>query len=252
MQRVRSRLLDQCGGLSALRLQDANEPNPPGSRIPGYNQRQRTDGLRNHIPFPAKCAVKLDRKAILHALAVSRTIISDGHEVVPRFTVYAPGGPFTLWVELPDDEAARAKQMEAVRSFMIWKAAHAFILANELINPDAISVIAVTRSEINGALQRIQRMPARFDDPEWFGRENVGDEVVNLLPPRQLAITLEQLEFMRQAFEEGNVPALRGDGARMKIDATNRRSIGAIARAGAPRRRADRSPESRFCALRSP
>jgi hypothetical protein len=152
--------------------------------------------------------VTLDRKAILDELAVSRTIVSDGHEVVLRFTVSAPGGPYVVWVQLPDDEAGRAKQLLAVRGFMIWKAASGFTLANELIKPDTISVVAVTRSEVAGALQRIHRLPARFDNPEWFGRENVGDEVIDLLPPRQLTITLEQLEFMRQAFEEGNVPGI--------------------------------------------
>jgi hypothetical protein len=150
----------------------------------------------------------VDRKAILDELAVSRRIVSEGHEVVPRFVIFAPGGPYGVMVQLPDDEAGRAKQLQAARSFMIWKAASGFTLANELIKPDAISVVAVTRSEVAGALQRIQRPPARFDDPEWFGGENVGQDVIALLPPRQLTITLEELEFMRQGFEEGNVPGI--------------------------------------------
>ena len=150
----------------------------------------------------------VDRITILDELAVSRGIVSDGHEVAPRFGIFAPGGPYVVKVRLSDDEAGRARQLQAVRSFMIWKAASGFTLANELIKPDAISVIAVTRSEVTGALQRIHRLPARFDAPEWFGRDNVGEDVIALLPPRQLTITLEQLEFMRQAFQEGNVPGI--------------------------------------------
>ena len=140
--------------------------------------------------------------------ALSQRIVRKGIEVVPRFTVFAPDGTHSAMVQLPDDPIGRLNQLQVMRNFMIWKAAHAFVLANELFEPDAISVVAVARSDVIGALQRVHRDPVRFDPLEWFGRENVGDEVIDLLPPRELAVTHEDLSFMRQAFEAGSVAGI--------------------------------------------
>jgi hypothetical protein len=113
------------------------------------------------------------RETILAELNLSERIVRDGHEVVPRFSIQAPDGAHSVMIQLSDEVADRAKRMQAVRSFMIWKAAHGFILANEIVEPDAISVVAVTRADAIGALQRIHRSPLSFDPPEWFGRESV-------------------------------------------------------------------------------
>jgi hypothetical protein len=155
------------------------------------------------------------RETILAELYMSQCIVRDGHEVVPRFSIQAPDGAHSVMIQLSDNVADRAKRMQAVRSFMIWKAAHGFILANELAELDAISVVAVTRADAIGALQRIYRNPLSFDPPEWLGRESIGAEVIGLLPPRNLTVTQEDLDFMRQAFEEGQYPGItwrrRGD-----------------------------------------
>jgi hypothetical protein len=148
------------------------------------------------------------RDTILAELDLSQRIIRSHFEVVPRFTIFAPDGAHTATVELPDDPAERNKRLLAVRSYMILKAAHSFVLADEIIEPDAISVIAVTRSDVVGALQLIHRKPFRFEAPEWFGRDNVSDEVLALLPPRHLTVTLEELDLMRQAFETQNVAGI--------------------------------------------
>jgi hypothetical protein len=145
------------------------------------------------------------RDTIVTEVALSQRIIRKGIEVVPRFTIFAPDGTHTAMVELAVDPIARLEQLHVMRNFMIYKAAHAFVLANELIEPNAISVIAVARSDVIGSLQRIHRDPVRFDPLEWFGRESVGNEVIDFLPPRELAVTHEDLSFMRQAFEKGSV-----------------------------------------------
>jgi hypothetical protein len=54
------------------------------------------------------------------------------------------------------------------------------------VAPDAISVIAVTRSEIVGVLKRIAREPLTFGATEWFGLETVGSEILDLLPPKSM------------------------------------------------------------------
>jgi hypothetical protein len=108
------------------------------------------------------------RDTIVAEFALSQRIIRKGIEVVPRFTIFAPDGTHTAMVELPDDPIARLEQLRVVRNFMIWKAAHAFVLANELIEPDAISVVALARSDVVGALQRISSGPG-FVPSRWNG-----------------------------------------------------------------------------------
>ena len=112
------------------------------------------------------------RSHILTELALSERIIRKGMGVAPRFTVFAPDGLYTAMVELPDGEQERSKQLSAIRGFMIFKAARGFLLASEIIDPDVISVIAVRRSEVIGALKHINRDPLSFGKTEWFGREN--------------------------------------------------------------------------------
>jgi hypothetical protein len=106
------------------------------------------------------------REAILAELGLSERIVRGGYEVVPRFSIHAPDGPHSVMIQLSHDLAERIKRMQIVRSFMIWKAADGFILASELVDPDAISVVAVTRVDAIGVLQRIHRSPLRFDPPD--------------------------------------------------------------------------------------
>ena len=123
--------------------------------------------------------------------------------VAPRFTVFAPDGAHSAMVELPDGEQERSKQLSAIRGFMIFKAAHGFLLA------DVISVIAVRRSEVIGALKHINRDPLSFGKTEWFGRENVDDAVIDLLPPKSLSITHGELAEIEQRRSRSFVAARR-------------------------------------------
>ena len=148
------------------------------------------------------------RALILEELAFSQRIVRDGHEVVPRFRVLAPDGGHTVMVQLPDDLDARMERMRVVRAFMIWKAATGFVHCSELIEPDAITACAVTRDDVTGGLQRIRRTPLGFEEVEWFGRESVGDEVLQLLPPRMMTLDRRDLEFIDKAFEEGSVSGI--------------------------------------------
>ena len=91
---------------------------------------------------------------------------------------------------------------------MVWKAAQGFLFAAELAQPDAISVIAVTRANATGALRRIQRQPLFFEAVEWMGRESIGEEMVSLLPARAVELSKAELGFMQRAFAEGAVPGI--------------------------------------------
>ena len=147
------------------------------------------------------------RSHILIQLATSERIVRDGDEVVPRFTIVTPEGPHIVVAQLPDGEKEHAEQLFVVRAFMIWKAASCFTFANKLIEPNAISVISVTRSGVSGTLSRIQKNPLKFSEPEWFGRENVSDEVINLLPPMTLTLSNEGIASLKLALN-GGVPGI--------------------------------------------
>ena len=92
---------------------------------------------------------------------------------------------------------------------MVWKAVTGFVQSTELIEPNAIASIAVSRDGVSGALRRITRNPIAFGEIEWFGRENVGDEIVALLPPRTLVLTEHDVLFIDKAFAHGDVPGIR-------------------------------------------
>ena len=149
------------------------------------------------------------RDVILDELRSSERIVRDGHEVVPRFRIFAPDGEHDVMVQLPDDLNARMERLQVVRAFMIWKAATAFVHASELIEPDAICAIAVTREGAIGALQRITRTPLSFAEPEWFGKESIGDELLGMLPPKMMTVTQGDLAFIDKAFAHESVPGIR-------------------------------------------
>ena len=148
------------------------------------------------------------RAVVLEELAFNERIVRGGHEVVPRFRINAPDGEHTVVLPLPDETAARIERFAMVRAFMIWKVASGFVKSTELIAPDAIASIAVTRDEVIGALRRITRTPIGFAEAEWFGRESVGDEIVSLLPSRSLALSENDTRFIDQAFVRGSIPGI--------------------------------------------
>jgi hypothetical protein len=147
------------------------------------------------------------RQNILEEVALSRDIVRDGTEVVPRFTIRTRRSARPHGAASRRREAAARPAVEGAL-FMIWKAASAFIVASELSIFEGISVIAVSRTEILGALQRIKRSPLTFSEPEWFGREHVGKEMIDLLPPPTLTVTHDELAFMGRAFEVGTIPGI--------------------------------------------
>jgi hypothetical protein len=98
---------------------------------------------------------------------------------------------------------------------MVWKATTGFILSTELKIRDAIAARLVTRDEVMGASQRITRDPMEFAEPIWFGREEVEEELIDLLPSKSVELTADDLRIIRD-FESGRVPELtwfkaRGD-----------------------------------------
>ena len=87
------------------------------------------------------------RDLVRYELARSMEIIRDGTELVPRFRIEGPSR-YVILVQLPDDKKERAWRMSLVASFMAVKMATSFVMSTELIVPDAVCSVAVSREGV--------------------------------------------------------------------------------------------------------
>lgn len=147
------------------------------------------------------------RRDILEELRTSRRTIASGLEVTPRFVVYSPTGNHVVVMPLPAEEDGRRARLRLARLFMVWKAATGFILSGETKSPDAITATLVTRDEVTGASQLISRDPVKFAEPVWYGREDVTEEIIDLLPAKSVELSADEMLIM-QGFEDGLEPDL--------------------------------------------
>ncbi len=150
-------------------------------------------------------------EVLIDELAVSKGIVSDGDEVVPRFRIMGPEGQFVILMELPDDAKERDRRMRLIAGFMTWKMAQGFVLSAETQTPDAITSLAVTRSGCGGFMHRIKRgRVISFGEAEGLGPQDVGDDLLALLPKRESTITAEQVRELERTFgPHGEMPAKR-------------------------------------------
>ena len=133
-----------------------------------------------------KLAAPEMQASIFQEFAISQCIVRAGIEVVPRFNVFAPDGVHVAFVQLPQDAEGRLKRLEVMQSFMIWKAASAFTLASELVEPDALMVVAVTGEGAAAAIQPIDREPLGFRPLSWFApRSHNGMHSTQKMKPRR-------------------------------------------------------------------
>ena len=147
------------------------------------------------------------RRDILEELRISRKIVARGMEVTPRLVVYSPTGSHILMLPLPDNEEERRAHFRLAHLFMVWKAATGFILSVELKISGAITATLVTRDEVIGASQLITRDPVKFAEPVWFGREELGEEIIDLLPAKFVQLSADEMVIIGE-FENGTVPEL--------------------------------------------
>ena len=144
----------------------------------------------------------------------ARLIIKVQDEVDPQFRFATPEGDYHLSVTLPRDDGERRKMLERVSLFMAWKRATSFILASELSEPDCVYALGVSRHEAHGCLARIKRRPkpwtkANFGPVEWLDRRQIGDEMIDLLPPAARPMTPKEISALGTWFgPTGKFPAI--------------------------------------------
>ena len=143
------------------------------------------------------------RTVLREELALSQTIVRRGVEVLPRFRVTTPDGEYRILMPLPDDMAKRERGMRLMSAFMAWKQASAFILASELKVPDAIVAFAACRDGHAAVMRLIRREPLSFGDDQWLEENQIGPEVVALLPSGSVSIDHETKADLKRLFGEG-------------------------------------------------
>lgn len=111
------------------------------------------------------------RDLIEKELALSEQIIRDGHELVPRFTVFMADGDETVFVPMKEDPLHRAKRMQLMRNYFVWRMATGFIMSCELKVPDAVVSVFVGMSGAAGVMREIERDPISEGSEFVAGRD---------------------------------------------------------------------------------
>src|SRR5262245_51947282 len=150
------------------------------------------------------------RSVILDELAASERIVRNGNEVVPRYHIGAPDGEYIIFAQVSDDLRQRERRMQLIAGFMAWTFAQWFVLAGQLVDPDAISECGISRDERIGALKEISRSPLSFGEVQWFDSRSIGEEIIAMLAGETVALDAETLRQVVAAFgENGELEAKR-------------------------------------------
>ena len=144
----------------------------------------------------------------------ARLIIKVQDEIDPQFRFSTPEGDYHLAVTLPSDDYERRAMLMRVSAFMAWKQALGFTLASELMQPDCVYCLGVSRNEVHACLARIRRQPlpwttANFGAVEWLDRRRISQEMVELLPRGPRAMTPKDTAMLHKWFgPKGKFPAV--------------------------------------------
>lgn len=134
-------------------------------------------------------------------LCFSCGVIRDGHDVVPRFLVVTPDGEYTIFCPPPDSKEVRFARMNLVRRFMTYKLATSFVMSSELVDPDAVSAVAVARGAAIAGVKLIERKPLQFSGTQWLDADQIGDEVPSLLPARHEELSAAEIAEIEAAIK---------------------------------------------------
>lgn len=134
-------------------------------------------------------------------LRFSASIVLSREEVVPRFRIDVPGeAGYQLFVPLPDDTGERKWRLGLVSAFMAWKGASAFVMSTELVEPDAMVSVAVSRDLTCGAMRGIVRKPLALGPVTWLSLDQIGNEIPRLLPPDSASLSAAAVRDLERVF----------------------------------------------------
>ena len=123
----------------------------------------------------------------------------------PQFRMATPEGNFHLALVLPVDDYERKAMFRRIASLMAFKMAAAFTLAVELVEPDCLTCVGVSHSEVQTCALDITRAPrpwtaSSFGALEWLPRSSISAEILDLLPRGRHEVTAKDIAAMDKWF----------------------------------------------------
>ena len=153
------------------------------------------------------------RELIERELDDSCRFIREGQETVPRFLLVSPEGGTVLFCPLPGPIEIRFERLNLVSRFMAATMVASFVFSTELIEPNAVTAIGVSRDFALAGIRMIDRKPLRFSPTEWLeGVDQIGDEVLSLLPAKHEELSagqIAELESAIKAFSPSEIRKLK-------------------------------------------
>jgi hypothetical protein len=157
------------------------------------------------------------KSTMLEQLAISRRIVTDGHENIPAWRIETTDGAWLILTRFdPAKPGHSDRALYLMKRFMAWKFAQAFVMTAEtwLAGPrqgeEAVTAVGCSRSERLGVIQRIRRDGAavEFGPLEWLAQEQMDSLYWTLLPGREETITAKEAAELAAIFaESGELPA---------------------------------------------
>jgi hypothetical protein len=157
---------------------------------------------------------------MLEQLAMARSIVEDGAEVIPAWRITTPAGSFLILTRFhTDKQEQRERVLLLISRFMAWRMATSFVLTAEtFLGPEvtrsgdeALLVVGVSHHERLAAMQRLRRADVgTFAEVEWLTQDQVDDTYFRLLPTGVTEITVEEAHELAVIFgKDGELAAER-------------------------------------------
>ncbi len=144
------------------------------------------------------------RARLRHELALSRDMLVENVDVVPRFILELPHlKHMAILTNLPPSGPKRDKALKLIATIMAYKTALSFVFALETRNPDTIHAVLVSPRLHLGALQTFERCNLNFGEMIFFNPEHTDRDIVELFPRGCHTLTRED-EFEIRNFLNQN------------------------------------------------
>ena len=155
---------------------------------------------------------------MLEQLAVARSSIEDGHEVVPAWRIATPDGSYLVLTRFDPAKPDQLQRLLGLISrFMAWKMATSFVfvaetwLAPHRSGGEALSCVGASHTEQLAFLQRIRRADGsdvEFGATERLHPNQIDPTYFRLLPKGASAVTAEEAAELVAVFGvDGEMPA---------------------------------------------
>ncbi len=144
----------------------------------------------------------------------ARLIIAVQDEIDPQVRIATPEGDYSIAVTLPGDDYGRGVVLRVLSTFLVWKQALAFVWTSELVEPDCVYAVGISKGERHACLSRIRRSPkpwtaGNFGPVEWLPASSIDPAMVAMFPAGPRALTPKDVAACESWFgANGRYPAV--------------------------------------------